>query len=171
MFDAHILPRWTLGPTVGKGLGQGDRASEYRSCRDSEDRKLCSVQPLWSWGMPGGNAHLNACGRRRASRVGRGVGLTQAPPCRRVRGRDLSPTCAAPTWLRGCAASLRRRGGCWGAQGPAPRTLRLLRGESRAEGGGSGARARGVRVRGPGSGSGDGQTPAWNLWVRGGGKI
>lgn len=63
-----------------------------------------------------------------------GWGLPESRLRCRVRGRGLPPTCTAPTWLRVCAASLRRRGGCWGARGRAPGTLRLWlrRGKNRA---------------------------------------
>lgn len=52
------------------------------------------------------------------------------PPCTGL-GRGLPPTCSGPTWLRGCASSLHRHGGCWGSRDPALGTslLRLLCGE------------------------------------------
>jgi hypothetical protein len=79
-----------------------------------------------------------------------------------------STTCSAPTWLRGCAASLRPHGGCWGALDPAPGTsrLRLRRGETRARprpGPGVWAAGKGAGIHGlglePGSRSG-------NVWER-----
>uniref|UniRef100_A0A8C0TAX5 Nipsnap homolog 1 n=1 Tax=Canis lupus familiaris TaxID=9615 RepID=A0A8C0TAX5_CANLF len=64
--------------------------------------------------------------RRRGDRLGGGRGSPRPRPASGL-GAGLAPTCAAPTWLRGCAASLRRRGGCWGARSPAPGMSRLLR--------------------------------------------
>ena len=78
LFHAPILPRWTLRPRVGKGLGQGHRASQYQSCRSSENKSLTSALTLWSWGTPGGNAHLAACRRKRSTRWGGGF-LQPAP--------------------------------------------------------------------------------------------
>lgn len=131
-------------------------------------RTLTSVKHLRSWRRPRATPTWPGEWRGRASRRGgvysRPASFTQA------WGRGLPATFAAPTWLRGYAASLWRRGGCWGARGPALGTLRLQlrRGESRARQGqkraGWGARA-GARDWAGGEGQ---RLLSWNLRVRGG---